>query len=94
MESFTTFLSLHTGVLLINYNDHIVNNTKKGGTCFTEEMPEFFDSCRSLFYGWAIGGTVRFKKISISLFCDHLKSSEILKIIVVQSSFKNILSYN
>jgi len=38
--------------------EHIVNNTKTEGVCNTAEMPEFEDSCRSVVFAWAIGGTV------------------------------------
>ena len=30
-------------------------------------MPEFFESCRSVFYAWAIGGTVSY----ITLIADN-----------------------
>lgn len=39
-------------------NEHIVGNNKTEGVCFTDAMPEFFGSCRSVFYAWAIGGSV------------------------------------
>lgn len=38
-------------------NEHIVGNNKTEGVCFTDAMPEFFGSCRSVFYAWAIGGS-------------------------------------
>ena len=38
--------------------EHLVNNNKTEGVCFTDEMPEFFDSCRAVIHAWAVGGSV------------------------------------
>ena len=37
---------------------HLRDNNKTEGVCFTSEMPEFEDSCRSTLHAWAVGGGV------------------------------------
>ena len=38
--------------------EHVRNQNKTGGVCFTDEMPEFLNSCRKIIHAWAVGGSV------------------------------------
>ena len=45
---------------------HMVESNQTEGVCYTEEMPEFFESCRTVAFAWAIGGTVRINSLDVS----------------------------